>query len=157
MQRYEQKRDIILSIIIMLISVYVYFTGREFTKGAEVFPIFLSGAIFLLSTILLIKSVVNLQRQSVQTAEETGHEGEEKTLKGKLLPYIVFLMIVVYVLLIPVIGFFTISTLFIIAILILLGVRKVLYYILTLLILIGGIYFLFVVQLKIPIPRGFLI
>ena len=155
MSTFAKKRDIVVSVFIMIISAGIFYSAVDFPMGAEVFPKFLASSTFLLSMIMLINTIRVYSK--IRLTEEVIERQPEEEEKHSILPLVVFAITFVYVALIPIIGFFTISFLFIITIMRLLKVKGIKYYLITLFILIGGIYFLFVMQLNIPVPQGFLI
>jgi uncharacterized membrane protein len=138
----------------MIISAGIFYSAMDFPMGAEVFPKFLAGSMFLLSAVMLLTTIRSYTK--LRAAEEAPEQPQAEK-KHIILPFVVFAIIFIYVVLIPITGFFTISLLFIITILRLLEVKRIKHYLLTTVILIGGIYFLFVMQLNIPVPQGFLI
>ncbi len=140
-----KKADNIVAIIFIVISALMIYEARTFPKRAS----FAGGYVIFLALLLIIFSVLILISK------------EKKTEKLEIKKFSKFLFLVIstglYIFLIPYVGFFTVSFVYMIAVMRYLGVKSVLPLVLSPLITLGFIYYIFVIFLTIPIPQGFLI
>ncbi|MEL7566886.1 MAG: tripartite tricarboxylate transporter TctB family protein [Dehalobacterium sp.] len=143
------RADIIFTIVLMLTAILLYLESNKFPKGADVFPKLMVGVILVLSVYEIIKHFASNKR------EEVGESGK-KDWQEKYSPLIIFIFCIVLALLIKFLGFFTSITLFMAWTLWYLGMRKITSYIFSILGINLFIYFLFVMQLQVPLPRGIL-
>ncbi len=140
-----KKADNIVAIIFIVISALMIYEARTFPKRAS----FAGGYVIFLALLLIIFSVLILISK------------EKKTEKLEIKKFSKFLFLVIstglYIFLIPYVGFFTVSFVYMITVMRYLGVKSVLPLVLSPLITLGFIYYIFVIFLTIPIPQGFLI
>ncbi len=140
-----KKADNIVAIIFIVISALMIYEARTFPKRAS----FAGGYVIFLALLLIIFSVLILISK------------EKKTEKLEIKKFSKFLFLVIstglYIFLIPYVGFFTVSFVYMIAVMRYLGVKSVVPLVLSPLITLGFIYYIFVIFLTIPIPQGFLI
>ena len=139
-----KKADNILAIIFIVISALMINEARTFPKRAS----FAGGYVIFLSVLLIIFSLIILFSKD-----------KAEALVIKKLPKFLFLIVTtfLYIFLIPYVGFFTISFIYMISVMKYLGVNSLWPLILSPVITLGFIYYIFVIFLTIPIPQGFLI
>ncbi len=140
-----KKADNIVAIIFIVISALLIYEARTFPRRAS----FAGGYVIFLALLLIIFSVLIL----------ISKDNKAESLEIKKLPKFLFLVLgtTLYIFLIPYIGFFTISFLYMIVVMKYFGVKGILPLIISPLITLGFIYYIFVIFLTIPIPQGFLI
>ena len=138
------KGDKLISLIFIVLSVLMITEARSFPERAS----FASGYVIFLAILLMFFSVLVLFSKTVKTDQ----------LIIKKVSKFIFLLgsIFLYITLIPYIGFFTTSFIFMIIIMKYLGMNKIFYLIATPVITLGFIYYIFIKFLAIQIPRGFL-
>ncbi len=140
-----KKADNIVAIIFIVISALIINEARTFPKRAS----FAGGYVIFLSLLLIIFSLIILFSKNKKA----------EALVIKKVSKFLFLVVTtfLYIFLIPYAGFFTISFIYMIAVMRYLGVNSLWPLILSPIITLGFIYYIFVIFLTIPIPQGFLI
>ncbi|HHY59001.1 MAG TPA: tripartite tricarboxylate transporter TctB family protein [Clostridia bacterium] len=142
------KPDMIFLLLLMLISVPLYMQSRQFPMGADVFPKLLLVVILILS----VYEFVRLLGSKEQDQEQAARKGWQE----KYNPVVVFAFCVIYAVCIKIIGFFTSTVVFVAATMWYLGVREIKTYVISIAGIGLFIYLLFVMQLKVPLPKGLL-
>lgn len=129
----------------------LYRVSLDFPLDAGVFPrVVLSG--------LLILCGVNLIRLTRRWPSAGGVQGLRGSLSlARMVPYIQYGALLLYVLGIDRLGFFTSTAAFTFASMALLGARGARVYAVTILVLTAALYLVFVLQFRVPLPRGALI
>lgn len=147
-------QDIIIGIILILISTFLYIKTFDLTRDAALFPRGLIVLFSLFAVIIIIKGIskTRLMRQG----NEIKYEGDESAINFRLLasPIITLIFVVVYILLLYLIGFFPSTILFIAGYL---WYKKVKDWKAYLFVLVGinlFIYLIFVMQLNVQLPLG---
>ncbi len=140
-----KKADNIVAIIFILISALMIYEARTFPKRAS----FAGGYVIFLALLLIIFSVLIL----------ISKDKKAENLEIKKFPKFLFLVIstFLYIFLIPYVGFFTISFIYMVSVMRYLGIRSIFPLIISPIVTLGFIYYIFVIFLTIPIPKGFLI
>ena len=136
----KMKQDRVAGVILLLICTGLFYEGWRYPTDSRLFPLGLL-------TFLMIGAIVMIVRPAQSSK---GERGEPK----KIL--ITTLLCVAYVALVEVIGFFVATALFMTLFMAMMGLRKPLIYIVSILGVNLGLYLLFVWQLKVPIPIGIL-
>jgi putative tricarboxylic transport membrane protein len=147
------KADIIIFVFLCLVSVFLYIETLDFPAGAETFPKVMLVIIFGLSAYQIIASA--LRKQLLKTNEQVGKE-KQVDKKEIYNPYLIFVFSVIYALLITRLGFFTSTVVFIIGSTWYLGTRNLKTFVISTLGITVFIYFLFIMQLHVPLPKGIL-
>ncbi|HHX50147.1 MAG TPA: tripartite tricarboxylate transporter TctB family protein [Clostridia bacterium] len=149
------KSDVILLIGLCLVSIFLYYKSLAFPKGAEIYPRVLIVLILVLSIGQIIFSLLK-ERTVDEDSPDGEEEKQEKDFGQKYNPYLIFLFSIGYAILIKIMGFFVATAIFSAVSMWFLGLRKITTFVLS----IGGIsvfiYILFVLQLKVPLPKGIL-
>jgi putative tricarboxylic transport membrane protein len=148
--------DVYISIFLMLLSIYVYIKAGSFWEDSGVAPRLCSillaiGSLFILRTGLL-KSKEFSKNATEEMVRQKQKESKEWRVSFESLGFCL-----IYAMLIPILGFFTATAAFMIAFMLYLNFRK---YWVMLVVTLGidvVLYFVFVVNLRIKLPTGFLI
>ena len=148
--------DVYVSIFLMLLSLYVYIVAGSFWEDSGIAPRLCSillaiGSLFILRTGLLKSKAFNKNATEEMVAQKQ-KEGKEWRVSFESLGFCL-----IYAMLIPVLGFFTATAVFMIVFMLYLNFKK---YWVMLVVTLGLdviLYFVFVVQLRIKLPTGFLI
>jgi len=149
-----KKANIVCALVFMCISVYVVavtFTFRKFRNvpiGPEFFPKYLGVGLFICSGVLLIQSIKSDDKSESPTINPL-NKGIQRTLIG-------LIIMVLYVLLWPILGFLVVTPLLLFSMMYLLQIRD---YKIMLIIAIGvslGIFLIFKLLLGIEMPLGIL-
>ena len=143
-----RKQDLVIGIIAIIIGVAAFIEAQKFPSDTQSYTFFATIVFTLLGIILTVSSIVNAKKPSPGT--------EEVSLKSFTNPLLMFLIVLVYTILIGLLGFFTSSIIFMLGTMYFMGYRRPLPMILTTIGLLGFVYFLFVIQLKVCLPTGIL-
>ncbi|HHV57359.1 MAG TPA: tripartite tricarboxylate transporter TctB family protein [Firmicutes bacterium] len=142
------QSDWVIGAVIVAFSVWLYRIADDFPQGTDAFPKLLLGALILLAGMMFVQSLKRLR--------QTENVSEGKTQAAFLPAAVIFLACLAFVVLVPVIGFFVSGVLFSAGVMFYLGVRRLSTYFIA----IGGvmlfIYFLFIMELRVPVPHGLL-
>lgn len=136
--------DRIIAFIIIILSLGLYRVSIEFPKGADIFPQVALGSMIFLAVILIILDLKKKQQNSKPQGRKTGW----------LRPYLIFALTTLYIVSITSIGFFVSTCIFIVVIMFYLGLRKLLNYVITLMVIVVFYYLLFIRLLHVPLPQG---
>ena len=142
--------DIWLGLILMVFSAVFLAEATNFPEGSAQFPKFVLGLFFLLAAILFALGAIRTAKKTYKGDVRVDWRGAV----GKA--HIVYALIVAYVILIVVIGFFPATIIFCPVIMLYYGIRSVKVLLLVTVIQALFIYLLFVVQLKVLLPHGIL-
>ena len=137
-------QEIVFSVFFILVSIPAFIMTYEMPARAKIFPRFASGAMFVFGAALLITNIV--------TAKKTTKEA----VKIVRSPIVVYCIILVYVILIPIIGFFISSIVMMIVFMLYMNIRSIKTFLIAIPVLMAFLYVVFVWQLRVPLPRGFL-
>ena len=140
----------------LLLIVSVYFFIKAFSYGdVKLFPLITSSITIVCSVICLLKAI----RATKEINKRIDSDDEfvaEISAKKLVVPIVGYAFIAAYAILIPIIGFFTSTGIFMLAMMFYLGYRKWHVMILVTAGIELGIYVLFVEQLMVRIPHGIL-
>ena len=143
-------RDAVSAVIFLVISI-VGFTGAfQFPKRAATWPLWMWGLLGVFSLILLAGSF----RERAVPEAAASEDGEQEGPSAFSRKIINITIIVVFAVLVPIIGFFAATALYLIVHMTYLGVRP---FLLVLAVTAGGVAFLYVLFgfiLGVPIPHG---
>lgn len=148
------KADIIILCILCLVSIFLYYKSLSFPKGAETFPQVLVVIVLVLSVYQIAASFI--KKEAFQQQKEQKDKSQHTNWVREYSPYIIFMFTVIYAILITRLGFFVSTFIFICSAMWFLGARRVTAYVFSTLGISLFIYFLFVMQLKVPLPKGIL-
>lgn len=149
-------QDIYVGTLMILVSIFLYSKTLSLLSGAALFPRILL-AIFILFSILIIIGGFK-KTKLMKQGEEVEYEGDENPLNfGNLKSPITTLFIVIcYVSLLSLIGFFPSTILFMVVFLSYMKVKQWKTYVFTIIGLNVFIYLVFVLQLNVQLPVGLL-
>ena len=138
---------IITSISFICLAIIFGFQSLDFPAGGELFPLFLFGCIVLLSTFLLLEAYLK--------------KNDQKSLAIKIdfftwKPLFVIFAVIVHVIFIFILGYFTSSFLFLIGCSVLIGLRDAKAISITAIVLFPLMYAFFELFLKASLPSGIL-
>lgn len=136
----KQNQDRVAGAILLLICTGLFYEGWRYPADSRLFPLGLL-------TFLMIGAIVMIVRPA---RVSKGERGEPKKVM------LTTLLCVAYVALVEVLGFFVATALFMTVFMAMMGLRKPLIYIAAIVGVNLGLYLLFVLQLKVPIPTGIL-
>lgn len=139
-------QDLVIGIITVALGVFLWIQTvvEKMEPQSESFSRFVLGIFILLGVILIVISLINAKKPA----------GKEVTLKEFVNPMIMFAIIVVYVLMLNVLGFFPATLLFMPAAMIYMGYKRPIPMICVTIGMNLFIWVLFVYSLKVRLPRG---
>lgn len=148
--------DVFVGAFLIVLSVCLFPMTLSFPDTAGIFPQFILVVLFILGIYTLFHGVkeTKAERKLIEEGQEVKQLFGWKENKLLMLGYV---LIVAYILLIDVLGFFTSTTIFMVGYMFFLKMRKPLTLILVTVGVDCFIYFLFVMQLKLSLPSGLLI
>jgi hypothetical protein len=142
--------DVYIGLSMIFLALVAFIKALSMPEDAAQFP-------KLMAVILIIFSIwivyVGIKKTRLI---ESGKVKKEDiiTFEKTKMPLISFIIVVIYTMLINILGFFVSTTLFVAAFMYFYKIRDFKRIIITLLGLNAFIYFLFVIQLKVPLPKG---
>ncbi|WP_408007984.1 tripartite tricarboxylate transporter TctB family protein [Pseudalkalibacillus sp. A8] len=147
-------QDIYVGLIIIAISIFLYIKTFNLIEAAANYPRILLGLFIGFGIVILLGGLK--KTRTLRNEEPIEYSGDEQPLNFNMLksPLVTLGIVVVYVLLLSIIGFFPATILFMAVFLGFMKVRDWKAYLFT----IGGlnlfIYLVFVLQLNVQLPKG---
>ena len=141
-------QNLVIGLIVAAIGIFGIYNAMGMPDGTRPYTLVVTGIFTVLG--------LTLSGNAIYYRKTPAHDCGVVTAKEMINPMIAFVMILVYTLLIPRIGFFVTSTVFMLIMMVWMGYRKILPMVLTTAGMMGFIYFLFVYQLHVPLPSGIL-
>ncbi len=152
-----QIGDAVAGVVLVLIAWYVLTTASGFRGDGWLTPTVLAYLVGLGGVVLIVQAAIRTLRARVPAevqAEADADEPTSLTVAAMLLPLALVVATVIYVLLIPRLGFHLASLLFIPAVLAFLGMRRWWVYPITALGFVGFVHLVFERTFTIPLPRA---
>jgi cytochrome c oxidase assembly factor CtaG len=147
----KMQSDRIIAVIIATFSLWLYRVADEFPEGTDTFPKLLLATLILLAALMFAQSF-RRRPGSLHADEKT----KKVSASSFVHPAITFLACVAFVALVPVLGYFTSGVLFSAAMMFYLGTRRMHTFLISIAGVMLFIYILFIMQLRVPVPRGLL-
>lgn len=141
-----KKVDIIISIFLIIVSVIIFTISSSLPSQSAMFPRIIAGIMTFLSLILIITSI----RSNGISESSNDNIFWVDVIKG-------IGIILFYILTMPILGFFFSTSIFIILFMISNNEKSIKKLLATVAILNIFIYMIFVLQLNVPLPKGFFI
>ncbi len=148
--------DVYVGAFLIVLSTALFPMTFKFPDTAGIFPQFILVVLFILGAYTLFygMSETKAERKKIEAGEQIESLFSWKSNK---LPLLGYALIVIYILLIDVLGFFTSTTIFMIGYMLFLNMRKPLTLVLVTIGVDCFVYVLFVMQLKLNLPSGLFI
>lgn len=148
--------DVAVGTVLILLSCVLFPMTFKFPDTADMFPQFILAVLFALGIYTLFHGVRQTRKEWGML--ERGEEVEAAfSWKESKLPLAGYVIIVLYILAIKPIGFFVSTTVFMVAYMLFLNMKKPVVLIAVTLGVDLFVYFLFVMQLNLNLPSGILI
>lgn len=149
----EKVKDLILSVLILIISFVFYLQTKTLTPPADIFPKVVIMILSVLGTILLIKTLFIRKNDNDEEMQDEINQKKK---------WISITSLIGYVILMPILGFYTTSVIFLISLSLYLAgekvtIKRILKSMIVSLSVVCILYIGFSLFLKIPVPSGFLI
>lgn len=144
MKTSKLNADVIVGVILMLAGAYFYLLASKMNLEAAIFPKIILGTFILLSLAMTVQGFIR------------GKKGDENVTSIKFselkIPLLIFIFITGYVVALEFLGFCSATAIFIPAVAMFYKNKKPIHIIATTAGMIGFLYLLFVVQLKLMLP-----
>ncbi|MBT2642508.1 tripartite tricarboxylate transporter TctB family protein [Bacillus sp. ISL-41] len=152
----ERKKDLIVSIIVLAISALFYVNTKTLTSPADIFPKVVIFIFALLGVILLLKVIF------YKNYEDSAKSENVEVISNPKKRWISITALILYTILIPIIGFYVTSAIFLTLISVYLrdekqGLFGYLKPLLLSCLVMAILYGTFNVFLRVPVPAGILI
>lgn len=134
-----------LSVFFIVLSIFIFIQSLQMPEEAQQFPILIAIPLFIFACLLLFKTLKN--KQADVSLEVTNI---------KKISVLLFLMII-YVLVLPILGYFISSFLLFVCTFVIMGYRKLIFGSIVAAVVVTAIFFLFNGLLNIPLPQNMLI
>ncbi|MBS8263707.1 tripartite tricarboxylate transporter TctB family protein [Mesobacillus boroniphilus] len=152
----ERKKDLIVSIIVLAISALFYVNTKTLTSPADIFPKVVIFIFSLLGVILLLKVIFYKNYEDIDKSENA------EAISNPKRRWISITALILYTILIPIIGFYVTSAIFLTLISVylrdekqgLFGYLKPLLLSCLVMVILYGTFNVF---LRVPVPAGILI
>lgn len=123
------KKDIVIGLVTMAISAACLISLSNMKQGfamadnvsASFFPYVMVGLLGFLGVLQTINAFAALLKARKDTGRKSGKTDWEKSWKRYQVPFLMFFLVAAYIFLIPVIGFYTMTAVFFLALGMLLG------------------------------------
>ncbi|MDQ0337958.1 hypothetical protein J2S00_000741 [Caldalkalibacillus uzonensis] len=154
----ERKKDMIVALIVLGLSIAFYINTKTLTPPADIFPKAVILILFVLGSILLAKALF-FNRYYHDEPDDPGATDEKGNIKKG---WISMSALIAYVVLMPQIGFYTTSALFLILISwylngLRVNMKALLYPVIVSSTVMFIIYLAFSIFLRVPVPKGLVI
>jgi|SRR5690625_4005908 len=149
-------QDVFSGIVLLLITVVFYWQTFDLPDRAALFPEFILYILMFFSVAIIINGIRKTKREKNGEEVERTDDEERITFSKIKMPLLILGILIVYLVVLDIVGFFVTTSLLIASILYILKVRKPLTYILTIVGVELFIYVLFVYFLNVNLPQGIL-
>lgn len=139
-------QDLIIGILTLLVSAIAYISAREMPEDTQVYTVTVISLFALFGALLVVFSIINRKKPG-------GRALSILTVKN---PVLSTFFVAAYLVLIPLLGFYVASAVFMVAFMLFLGARTPKSIAVAIIAMLLFIYILFTVQLRVPLPRGIL-
>ena len=149
-------QDVYSGIVLLLITAIFYWQTFDLPDRAALFPEFILYVLMFFSVAIIVNGIRKTKKE--RDGEEVAQTDDEErvTLSKIKMPLLMLSILVVYLIVLDIVGFFVTTSLLIALVLYILKVRKPLTYILTIVGVGLFIYVLFVYFLNVNLPQGIL-
>ena len=154
-KKFALHQDLVMGIFFLIISALFYFGAKEFPEASAQFPRLFSIIMAGLSVIVIVKGIQSTKKLNDDLKEDPN---TKVALSWKELRAPVYTMLAIgcYILGILYVGFFVASAVFMVAFMWILNYRNIKVIAFTTIVLLGGIWLVFVKLLSIGMPTGLL-
>ena len=147
MEKKRLHQDIVFCIIVYVFCAAMFFFGRTIKGDARSYPFIVLTLMCVLNAILLVTTIIKSRKMSAEEIKEAN------TVRWSEIrfPLLVFIIILAYVVIIDLLGYFVATPLMMVGLMFLFGVRDWRIMVIVPIILLILIYVLFVWQLHVPL------
>lgn len=141
----------------ILVGVVMLFSISDLPDLSAMFPNAVAWALIAIGAVEVVRHYIvgrRADKELPEAAEDDAVEGAS----GQVKPVLIFLVATIaYVALIPVIGFYVVTIVFLVGLMVALGIRKLWVFLGVPVALTAIIYLTFTLQLNVPLPEGILL
>ena len=141
-------QNLVIGLIVAAVGIFGISQAMGMPDGTRPYTLVVTGIFTVLGLLLSANAVIYRNKPA--------HDCGVVTAKEMINPMIAFVMVAVYTLLIPKVGFFVTSAVFMLIFMVWMGYRKPVPMVLTTVGMLGFIWYLFVFSLNVPLPSGIL-
>jgi hypothetical protein len=145
--RKRAVQEIVCGVVAVIVAVPAFILTFDMPERVFIFPRIASAALFIFAAALLVTNIFTAKNQT----------REALTIKMLKSPFVVYVIISLYVFLIPVIGFFVCSAAMMLVFMLYMNVRSIKPFLICIPVMVVFLYFVFSLQLGVPLPGGFLL
>jgi hypothetical protein len=140
-------QEIACSAAAILVAAAAFISSFDMPERVFIFPRIASGALFVFAAALLVSNLCTAKKQN------------KEALSARMMksPLAVYAIIALYVFLIPIAGFFVCSAVMMLVFMLYMNVRSIGPFLICIPLMVVFLYFVFSVQLGVPLPKGFLL
>lgn len=148
----KKYSDVIIGIFLIFFAVGIFVMSNPLPTQSATFPRIVASIMILLSVLLIVSGMKKAKQYDEEQATESNIKdvAYQNVLKGGG-------MILLYILLMPMLGFFVSTSIFIASFMFVFKERSVKKILLTVITLDVFIYLIFVAQLNVPLPQGLIL
>ena len=146
-----RKYDKFLTIGLFILEAFYFFLIKQLPEKAARYPLFVLGLMVFLTLLLAINTFIIKPKNSEEDKEEDQFKGN---LYGQF--FLIMALSAVYVILIDIIGFFVTTAIYLFVTMVILK-SNIKWNIVVSIVFPIFLYLVFVLFLKVPVPRGFLL
>ncbi len=144
----KKYTDVYIGVVLIIIALIIIVMSNPLPSESAVFPRIVAGIMIFLSLILTFNGLKS-SKSVKDESESTEKIFMKDVLKGAAI-------MILYLVLMPILGYFTATTLFIVLFMVAYNEKSVRKILTTVVILNVFIYMIFVAQLNVPLPQGLL-
>ena len=141
-------QNLVIGLVVAAVGIFGISQALGMPDGTRPYTLVVTGIFTVLGLLLSANAVIYRNKPA--------HDCGVVTVKEMINPMIAFVMVAVYTLLIPKVGFFVTSAVFMLIFMVWMGYRKPIPMVLTTVGMMGFIWYLFVYSLNVPLPSGIL-
>lgn len=141
----------------ILVGVVMLFSISDLPDLSAMFPNVVAWALIAIGAVEIVRHYI-VGRRADKELPEAAEDDAVDGASGQVKPVLIFLVATIaYVTLIPVIGFYVMTIVFLVGLMVALGIRKLWVFLGVPVALTAIIYLTFTLQLNVPLPEGILL
>jgi D-alanyl-lipoteichoic acid acyltransferase DltB (MBOAT superfamily) len=138
-------QEIVCSGITIAVAIVAFVLTFDMPERVFIFPRIASVTLFVFAVALLGVNIIMIKQ-----ARETA------AVRMMRSSFVVYVIISLYVALIPVIGFFVCSIVMMLIFMLYMNIRSIISFLICIPVMVAFLYFVFLLQLEVPLPQGLL-
>lgn len=139
-------QEIVCSGITIAVAIVAFVLTFDMPERVFIFPRIASVTLFVFAVALLGVNIITVKKQAHEMA----------VIRMMRSSFVVYVIISLYVALIPVIGFFVCSIVMMLIFMLYMNIRSIISFLICIPVMVAFLYFVFLLQLEVPLPQGLL-